>query len=179
MSHEIRFFALFVVALLAGFGILMWVLFRKKITGPRVLTFMVAFFGVVIAVNVGMAYQAGRTFPGLEEETGNGYDESQAFDKIMREQIALGWKIDLAYANRTLTVTFRGKDGAEAQVGGMALLIGRPTEASDDQRPQFVQSGPVFTAPLTLAPGKWMVKVNARAKDGTEFHQRLSLVVTE
>lgn len=179
MADAIQLFALFVVALLVGFGVLMWVLFHKKITGPRFLIFIVAFFGVVIAVNVGMAYQATETFPGLEEETGNGYDESQAFDQIMKAQIALGWKINLAYADKTLTVTFNGKDGSVAQVADMRLLVGRPTEASDDQRPHFVQNGPVFTAPVTLAPGKWMVKLNARAKDGTEFHQRLSLVVTE
>lgn len=149
------------------------------LTGRKVLAIAVAAFGLVIAVNVGMAYQAAETFPGLEEETGNGYDESQAFDQIMKAQIALGWKIDLAYADKVLKVTFVGKDGTEAQVGRMNLLVGRPTEAKDDQRPVFAQNGPEFTAPVTLAPGKWMVKVNAVAKDGTEFHQRLSLLVTE
>lgn len=63
MADAIKLFALFVVALLVGFGVLMWVLFHKKITGPRFLIFIVAFFGVVIAVNVGMAYQATETFP--------------------------------------------------------------------------------------------------------------------
>jgi nitrogen fixation protein FixH len=149
------------------------------LTGRKVLAIAVAFFGVVIAVNVGMAYQAVNTFPGLEEETGNGYDESQAFDSIMRAQRALGWSIGLGYVDKTLTVTFKGKEGAVPQVGGIDVLVGRPTEAVDDQRPVFAQNGPVFTAPLTLAPGKWMVKINARAKDGTEFHQRLSLIVME
>lgn len=149
------------------------------LTGRKVLLIAVAFFGVVIAVNVGMAYQAVHTFPGLEEETGNGYDESQAFDTIMRAQRALGWSIGLGYVDRTLTVTFKGKDGAVPQVGVIDVLVGRPTEAADDQRPVFAQNGPVFSAPMTLGPGKWMVKINALAKDGTEFHQRLSLIVTE
>lgn len=149
------------------------------LTGRKVLAITVAFFGVVIAVNVGMAYQAVRTFPGLEEETGNGYDESQAFDTIMREQRALGWSIGLGYSNKVMTVTFQGKDGAVPQVGKIDVLVGRPTEAADDQRPIFAQNGPVFTGPVTLAPGKWMVKINALATDGTEFHQRLSLIVTE
>ena len=149
------------------------------LTGRKVLMIAVAFFGVVIAVNVGMAYQAVHTFPGLEEETGNGYDESQAFDTIMRAQRALGWSIGLGYVDKTLTVTFKGKDGAVPKVGGIDVLVGRPTEAADDQRPAFAQNGPVFTAPVTLTPGRWMVKINALATDGTEFHQRLSLVVTE
>lgn len=149
------------------------------LTGRKVLAIAVACFGLVIAVNVAMAYKAVESFPGLEEETGNGYDESQAFDQIMKAQRALGWKVDLGYAGREFRVEFEGKDGAVPQVAGLDLLIGRPTEAKDDQRPVFTQRGPVFTAPLTLAPGRWMVKVDARAKDGTEFHQRLTLVVAE
>lgn len=150
-----------------------------ELTGRKVLAITVAAFGLIIAVNVGMAYEAVRTFPGLEEETGNGYDESQAFDAIMKAQRALGWKVELGYAGKTLKVSFEGKDGAVAQVASIDLLIGRPTEAKDDQRPIFAQNGPVFTAPVSLAPGRWMVKLNALAKDGTEFHQRLSLLVTE
>ncbi|MBI1220680.1 MAG: nitrogen fixation protein FixH [Rhodobacteraceae bacterium] len=179
MAQTIEFFGLFVASILSVFGALIWLLFRNGITGRKFLIFVVSFFGLVIAVNVGMAYQAVHTFPGLEEETGNGYDESQAFDQIMQAQQALGWSIGLRYTDKTLTVTFNGKDGAVAQVGAMNVLVGRPTEAADDQRPAFAQNGPVFTAPVKLAPGKWMVKVNALAKDGTEFHQRLSLIVTE
>ncbi|MDE3238490.1 MAG: FixH family protein [Paracoccaceae bacterium] len=179
MAEATELFAVFVVGLILLFGGLMWLLFRKGITGRKIFVFVTAFFGVVIAVNVGMAYQAIHTFPGLEEETGNGYDESQAFNKIMQEQIALGWKVDLAYTRKTLTVTFAGKNGHVPQVAEMGLLVGRPTEAKDDQRPVFAQNGPVFTAPVSLGAGKWMVKINARAKDGTEFHQRLSLIVTE
>ncbi len=149
------------------------------LTGRKVLLIAVACFGIVIGVNVVMAYQAVTTFPGLEEETGNGYDESQAFDQIMKAQIALGWKVDLGYKDKELTVAFVGTKGNTPEVASMNLLVGRPTEAKDDQRPRFVQYGPVFRAPVKLAPGKWMVKVNALAKDGTEFHQRLSLIVTE
>lgn len=179
MAESTKLFALFVVGLILLFGGLMWLLFRKGITGGKVFLFVAAFFGVVIAVNVGMAYQAVHTFPGLEEETGNGYDESQAFNKIMQEQRALGWTVRLDYVHKQLAVTFTGKDGKVPQVGQLDLLVGRPTEAQDDQRPAFAQNGPVFTAPVSLGMGKWMVKINARAKDGTEFHQRLSLIVTE
>lgn len=179
MAQSTELFAVFVVALLALFGGLMWLLFRRGITGGKVFLFVTAFFGVVIAVNVGMAYQAVHTFPGLEEETGNGYDESQAFNQIMQAQRALGWTIHLGYTQKKLTVTFTGKNGKIPQVARMSLLVGRPTEAKDDQRPVFAQNGPVFTAPVSLGMGKWMVKINAMSKGGVEFHQRLSLIVTE
>ena len=35
----------------------------------------------------------------------------------------------------------------------------------------------VYTAPVTLDGGRWMIMVEAKANDGTRFHQRLSLVV--
>lgn len=147
------------------------------LSGRKVFVIAAACFGLVIAVNVTMAVQAVETFPGLEEEIGNGYEQSQEFDQIMRAQRALGWKVDLGYADRMLKVRFNGRPGDVPQVAKMSLLVGRPTEAKDDQRPVFSQNGPVFTAPVILAPGRWMVKVDAVAADGTEFHQRLSLFV--
>jgi nitrogen fixation protein FixH len=179
-THAIELFFLFIAAILGGFGGLFWLLSRKRLTGRKFLLIAVAFFGLIFAVDFTMAYQAEHTFPGLEEETGNGYDESQAFDKIMKAQIALGWKVNLNYRDKVFKVTFEGTKGQVPQVAKMNLLVGRPTEAKDDPRPIFAQNGAVFTAsPVTLGPGKWMVKVNALAKDGTEFHQRLSLIVVE
>ncbi|MDE3027327.1 MAG: FixH family protein [Paracoccaceae bacterium] len=179
MAQTIELFGLFIVSIITVFGLLIWVLFRKGITGPKFLIFVVAFFGLVITVNVGMAFQAAHTFPGLEEETGNGYDESQAFDKIMRAQIALGWNVDLGYHNKTFSMAILGKDGKPAKVASVKVLIGRPTEESDDRWPALTDAGGVYKAQTDLAPGKWMVKVSAVAADGTQFHQRLSLIVSD
>ena len=47
----------------------------KELTGKHVLFMVLAFFGVIIAVNFTMAYQAVSTFPGLEVR--NGYVASR------------------------------------------------------------------------------------------------------
>ncbi len=56
----------------------------RPLTGWHVLAMFVAFFGVIIAVNITMAWKAISTFPGLEVE--NGYVASQSFDAEMAAQ---------------------------------------------------------------------------------------------
>ena len=145
------------------------------LTGRKVLAIAVAFFGTIMTVNFVMAYQAIHTFPGLEVE--NGYVASQSFNVDMRAQKALGWAVKLNYQRRHLIVDFEGANGHEPDVATLDVLVGRPTEARDDQRPDFARNGATFTAPLELRPGRWMVVVQAKAGDGTAFRQRLSLYV--
>ncbi|WP_370272721.1 FixH family protein, partial [Pseudooceanicola nitratireducens] len=63
--------------------------FRLK--GWHVLAGFTAAFGIIITVNLVMATQAIRTFPGLEVK--NSYVASQEFDDRRAEQQALGWTI--------------------------------------------------------------------------------------
>ena len=62
---------------------------EREITGRHVLLGMVGAFGVIITVNVVMAWQAVSTFPGLEVK--NSYVASQTFDAERKAQLALGW----------------------------------------------------------------------------------------
>ena len=50
----------------------------RKLTGWHVLAIFTAAFGVIIGVNLTLAFNAVATFPGLE--TGNSYVASQSFD---------------------------------------------------------------------------------------------------
>ena len=146
-----------------------------EITGRKVLMMFVGAFGVIISVNLWMAYNAIHTFPGLEVE--NGYIASQTFNRDMKAQRALAWDVKLNYAGKVLTVDFDRQPGSTADIGTLAVLVGRPTEAREDKHPAFTRNGDVFSAPLDLHPGRWMVVVQAQATDGTPFRQRLSLVV--
>ena len=60
---------------------------ERPLTGWHVLAMFVAFFGVIIAVNLTLAWQAISTFPGLEVE--NSYVASQTFDADRRAQVVL------------------------------------------------------------------------------------------
>ena len=147
-----------------------------EMTGRKVFAITASFFGVIIAVNVGMATQAIRTFPGIEVK--NSYVASQTFDVERKAQEALGWSLAQDYGDGVLRLTFTDTaTGYPSELSSLKVLVGRATEAQDDQTPTFVREGGVFVAPLSLAPGKWLLRVEAVAADGTLFRQRLDIVV--
>lgn len=148
-----------------------------EFTGRKFLVVVVACFGVIIAVNGVMAYKALSTFPGME--VANSYVASQTFDGDKAAQLALGWALVTDYdaTAKTLRLNFTNAAGQPAPVASVKVLVGRTTEASDDQHPDFLREGGVFTAPVNLAPGKWMLHVEAFDADGTLFRQRIDLMV--
>jgi nitrogen fixation protein FixH len=148
-----------------------------ELTGKHVLAITLAFFGVIIAVNVTMAVKAVGTFPGLEVE--NSYVASQTWDKEMAAQKALGWSLaeDYDAAAQELRLTFTDSAGAPVQLADLKVLVGRPTEASDDTNPSFTREAGVYVAKVPLAPGKWMLHVEATAPDGTLYRRRIDLMV--
>lgn len=149
----------------------------NELTGRHVLAITVGAFGVIIAVNVLLAVKAVSTFPGLEVESS--YVAGQDFDARKMAQLALGWDLQSSFdpATREIRLAFTGRDGAPVAVKDLQVLVGRPTEAKDDSMPVFrrVQEG--YAATADLAPGRWMMKVEAVAQDGTRFERRLDLLV--
>lgn len=164
--------ALVVAVILAGLF-----LSRSELTGRRVLAVVMAFFGVIIGVNVILAQRAVGTFPGLEVK--NSYVASQTFDRERAAQKALGWTLAPEYDRtaRELRLTFADADGLPAPVADLQVLVGRATEAREDKTPGFARRAGVHVANVDLGPGKWMMQVRAHAPDGTLFHQRIDLFV--
>jgi nitrogen fixation protein FixH len=148
-----------------------------ELTGRKVFAIVASAFGVIIAVNLLLAYKAVTTFPGLEVK--NSYVASQTWEAERAAQKALGWELAAEYdhAAQALELTFTDAEGRSAPLTALSVLVGRPTEAKDDQWPEMRLSEGVWQAPLALAPGKWMMKVEARAPDGTLFKQRRDLFV--
>lgn len=148
----------------------------RPLTGRKVLTIVVSAFGVIIAVNLVMAYWAVSTFPGLEVR--NSYIASQGFNERLAEQRALGWQVAAEIEGGTLTVVFTDVSGAPVPVADFRATLERPTHARDDQAPAFVRDGNRFTAPVALGVGNWNLRIVATSIDGREFTQRLPLNVT-
>ena len=147
----------------------------REITGKHVLIGMVAAFGVIVTVNLTMAYQAIGTFPGLE--TKNSYVSSQSFDARRAAQLALGWEADAGIADGVLTVTLTDALGQPVQPETMTALLGRPTVARDDRFEDLVWTGSTWEADAVLAEGAWVLKLQAVSADGVEFAKRISLWV--
>ncbi|MGI3169332.1 FixH family protein [Pseudooceanicola sp. C21-150M6] len=146
--------------------------FRLK--GWHVLTGFVGAFGIIIAVNVFMATQAVRTFPGLEVK--NSYVASQEFDTRRAAQQALGWEIYADWVDGMVHLYINDAEGA-VRVKDLHAVVGRATQIADDVEPVFAFNGERYEAPLDLGPGNWNIRMTAIAEDGTEFIQRVILHV--
>ena len=146
-----------------------------EITGRHVLAVTVGAFGLIIAVNVVMAWKAISTFPGLEVE--NSYVASQEFDARREAQEKLGWTVVPHHEGGFIKLAITDAAGQPVEAASLDVLIGRPTSARDDVTPAFTFVGGIYEAPVDLAPGQWMLKLEAVAKDGTLFEQRFDLRV--
>ncbi|MDP2061701.1 MAG: FixH family protein [Phaeovulum sp.] len=145
------------------------------LTGRKVLLITVSAFGVIIGVNLLMAFKAISTFPGLE--VANSYVASQNFDSERIAQEALGWVVDPVYADGLLRLNIRDAAGLPAEVRDISVLVGRPTSVRDDKVLSLVEVAGAYSAAVELAPGNWLLHLEAHATDGTLFRQRLDFVV--
>ena len=146
-----------------------------ELTGKHVLAITVGAFAVIIGVNLFLAFKAVSTFPGLEVD--NSYVASQGFNERKAAQEALGWTLDPVYRSGRLSLAFLDRDGLAVEVQELSVLVGRPTEASDDLWPTFALTGGVYAADVALGRGKWVVKVTARSADGVLFERRSEVFV--
>ncbi|MEY8881298.1 FixH family protein [Donghicola sp. XS_ASV15] len=147
--------------------------FRLK--GWHVFAGFVAAFGVIITVNLVMAYNAIHTFPGLE--TKNSYVASQKFNEAQKAQLALGWDAQIRLERGNLILSIRDENGRPVNPVIEEAILGRATEARDDTTPVFAWTGTDLSAPVTLGRGNWNLRLKARSEDGTLFQQRLVLHV--
>jgi nitrogen fixation protein FixH len=146
----------------------------RELTGRHVLAITGGAFGVIIAVNLMMAYKAVSTFPGVE--VASSYAAGVGFDARRAAQVALGWEVTAAYKTGALRMDFRDAGGL-VRPADLHVMVGRVTEAADDRTADLVWDGAGFAVPIRLDPGLWRVDVTARAVDGTAFQRRLELRV--
>lgn len=147
----------------------------RPLTGRMVLAIALTAFGVIIAVNLTLAWFAVRTFSGLVVT--NSYVASQGFDARRNAQEALGWDLDLDYAEGALTLAFSDTAGEIVRPELIEAAVGRPSTLRDDRTLTLDQMPGGYGAAVDLAPGAWRVEIVALAEDGTAFHQSRSLHV--
>lgn len=131
-------------------------------------------FGVIISVNLTLAFNAVRTFPGLEVK--NSYVASQSFDADRTAQKALNWDVAADLRGDQLVLSIM-RDGNAVQSVIEDAIFGRATMVAADQTPDFVFDGSVFRATVDAGAGNWNLRLRARADDGTLFQQRVIVKV--
>jgi nitrogen fixation protein FixH len=145
----------------------------REFTGWHMLGLMVGGFGIIIAVNLTLAWNAVATFPGLE--TRNSYVVSQQFEADRAAQNALRWDVEATIIDGRLTVAITGEDGAPVQADITRATLGRATHTGQDSTPDFAWNGTAFTAPVTAGDGYWNLRLEMIAPDGTKFRRRFPL----
>lgn len=151
----------------------------REFTGRHMLILIIAFFSVVIGVNVTMAVFSSTTWTGLVVQ--NSYVASQEF-QVKRDrarlQDALGWKGQFTYADGK--ARFAITDGASAlvTVDGVHLLLHRPVGGHDDKTLDMVRAlDGAFVADVVLDPGVWdaQILVDQTAEGPFEHQHRFTV----
>ena len=114
-----------------------------EIKGIHVLGMFVLGFSIIIAVNLTLAFNAVRTFPGLEVK--NSYVASQSFDADRSAQTALGWEVSAWLDGETLVLQVL-EDGQPIAPQIDNAVFGRATSVADDQTPDFRFDGSTLKA---------------------------------
>ena len=138
----------------------------KGFTGWHMLATMVAFFGVVVAVNMTMATLASKSFGGLVVK--NSYVANQQFNGWLaeaRKQGKLGWSADTQVADRRLLVTASGR--ATPLVGATVIaIVSHPLGTVPEFTVRFDESEPGrYVAQTRLPVGRWRLRLSL-ARDG-------------
>lgn len=153
---------------------------QREFTGRHMLAIMIAFFTVIISVNVFMAMESVRTWTGLVVQ--NSYVASQEFNTklgIAREREAAGWQGGLAYENAELHFTLIDKDGAPLPVQSVMIDISRPIGVKEDQTVELTrQPDGSFALSIALVAGVWNAAIFAQLPDQPEYEHRARLLVT-
>lgn len=133
-------------------------------TGVHMLLATSAFFCVVIAVNVTMAFYASSSWSGLVVE--NTYVASQEFNRkaaAMKAMAASGIGGKLSIRGHEIRYDIRDKSGSPATVDNVVLNFKRPVGDHEDFQLTLRKTGEgQFEADHDVAVGDWIVEAISR-----------------
>ena len=137
----------------------------REFTGKHMLAVILAFFGVILAVNLTLATLANTSWTGLVVE--NTYVASQQFNKKAEEgraQAALGWTGKLTIAWGEVRYSLTDAAGKPVALHGVKVLFRHPAYESEDKSVTLaLATGQEFAAPHMPKDGVWIVEVDADA----------------
>ncbi len=140
---------------------------ERAITGRHVLFGLVAFFGVIMAVNAVFLYEALSTYTGVVSNEpyrkGLNYNSRIEDEKRQSEQ---GWRDEITLGPDGDAITIALVDRSGNPVSGMTLdaRLGRPTTEAMDRSIAIKETAPgQYAASFAkLEPGTWQLDLAAR-----------------
>lgn len=148
-------------------------------TGRHMLLLMLAFFGVVIGVNVVLAVYSSTSWSGLVVQ--NSYVASQEFQvkhDALEAQKALGWTPHISYAPGAFRFLIKDAGGRPVDLGAITLQVNRPIGTRDDVNLTLepIRVGE-YAAELNLGAGVWDVLIvsETTSQGPFEYNQRFTV----
>ncbi len=142
---------------------------QGQFTGRHMLFSMLAFFGVIIAVNLVMAVFANTSWTGLVVK--NSYVASQKFNgriAAKEAQESRGWRAEIGLDDKRLRYRLTDSGGNRLTPDEVSMRISRPThENADRVLPTRSLEDGSFLSTVLPAPGIWNVEATATWADDT------------
>lgn len=134
----------------------------KKFTGYHAAMIIVAFFAVVVSVNMVMARFALSTFGGTVVD--NSYVASQKYNKWLeqaRDQQAYGWTVSpVVRSGSGISLTLAGADGAALQGATLVAVAEHPVGRAEPFDISFTENRPgEYQSVQPIPAGRWKLKL--------------------
>ncbi|AJD46104.1 cation transporter [Rhizobium sp. SEMIA 4085] len=149
----------------------------KGFTGRHMLFIMLSFFGIIISVNMTMAWYASSSWSGLVVK--NAYVASQEFNKkaqAMRAMATSGVSGEFALQDGLIVYGLRDRGGSPAAADEVTAHFRRPVGDQEDfvirlrKRPDGH-----FEARHRVLSGDWIVEVISKNEGVTVMHEALRI----
>jgi nitrogen fixation protein FixH len=149
----------------------------RKLTGRGVIIWLIATFGVVLAVNFYFIYEAEHTYPGQDVShpylQGVDYNQTLA-DRV--KQAKLGWSASIGGTlakdgTATITVTIHDKDGKPVSGEALGGLLRHPMDEELDRSIALKEEGNgTYVGHLAhVGVGRWDVIVKRKTAKEAPF----------
>lgn len=153
----------------------------RGFTGRHMLAAMIAFFGVVIGVNVTMAWYASSSWSGLVVE--NTYVASQEFNSkaaAMKAMAASGITGTLLVSGDAIDYAIRNKDGSVADADDVTLSFRRPVGDHEDFQVSLnKKANGLFEGRHEVRKGDWIVEIVSRKGGAVVMHEAARIDTAE
>lgn len=158
---------------------------KFELTGGHVLSLLLVFFGVTIAVNAVFATYAVSTFSG--EDVNKPYLSGLEYNKMIDARSAqekLGWSAEIGAtcdtgANVIVTLRIVGADGMPKDNLKVETRLRRPTDANLDRTFSLDAegNGKYRATQNDVSPGQWDLIARAVSSDGDVFEAQRRVVL--
>lgn len=157
----------------------------KPLTGTKVFLILVAFFGVVIGVNVTMMKLAIATLPGTDVDSP--YAAGLTYDREIsaaRDQAARKWEVSAHIERRSdggAAIQVEARDAGGQPISGLKFggRLERPTDKRADLAVDLAETGiGVYRGNATsVAPGQWDLVIEGEARGTRVFLSRNRVIL--